>query len=1046
MVRFREILKGTNFEDRINLLIEDSKNKWLRDLGKNDFIHSNNVENILDRLVPDEIKTDRNIFDNAEIFLLLYAVYLHDIGRIDDEIHHEKRTYDKILGSFETYKLNNKFEAIAVAEICYGHAKEAEKPIKSIRTNYGIAELSNRPLDLQFLAALLRLADEVDNAYTRVQGVKGQDGSIRNLIRFINIDASRWLIEFQTEPINWKDRVELKRIQSYTQTRLDEITDILGLKGLFYYQIWLDPKDFSKIKTPPPKDIELDELKRFVGSLISDKSSYDKEICGHKIDIYFEEKVRGRVYRNAVIIKKKIDEDSIYEYKEVFKNLKSNDEIEHGFIVVEKITKEINELAKIEKVEITTVHELIEGFANFSAYLKTYIEQYEETPIFQNGSYVPLTATLESKEDVGIIDDYLDNWLKSKGQLQLTILGDYGTGKSTVAKRLAYRQAKRYLENPANERIPILIELKNYQKSISIESLITDLLVNKYSIEIKNFNAFKHLNDSGKLLLILDGFDEMASRVDLKVTLANFREFDKLNSENSKMILTCRTHYFKNQDEIHKLHEGTEIYKNIDEKGGYKILFLNPFKESDFVSYLKKFFPTNWKKYHQTIIFTYNLRELAEKPILLELMVETLPQIKIEENERVNHASLYDRYTKFWLQRDDWRSYLSSNERELITEEIAFYLFINDKDKIFYEDLPKLIQERFPRKRNFEIEYLDQDVRTCTFLNRDNKGNYSFVHQSFMEFFVAKKFATEIKNGNPSNFGIKKLSPEIASFLVNLTDDTGTFYNFIKLTTNKSFGKVGYIGGNSATVLKLLGIDFSGMDLSSTVLVGANLNGAKLIKTNLKNASFSAADAIIGDDLTKIADISRMSWKKLKNIQELLKNRRDLRELEKNKEFVHVIRDLDKIIQITELKRANERFGELAAGPELLRITRYIKNFQKNSELFKVTKNLDDFENTAELIRILRILEEDLSVFEKKKVQKILRKTRDFDEDLLKQFFENVQKEKKGLSTTFVRANLKGANLTNADLREVDLRDANLMNAKLIGANLSGANLIGAVR
>jgi len=40
MVRFREILRDTIFEDRINLLIDDAKNNWLRDLGKNDFIHS----------------------------------------------------------------------------------------------------------------------------------------------------------------------------------------------------------------------------------------------------------------------------------------------------------------------------------------------------------------------------------------------------------------------------------------------------------------------------------------------------------------------------------------------------------------------------------------------------------------------------------------------------------------------------------------------------------------------------------------------------------------------------------------------------------------------------------------------------------------------------------------------------------------------------------------------------------------------------------------------------------------------------------------------
>src|SRR5574341_2256439 len=239
MVRFREILKNTIFEDRINLLINDAKNKWLRDLGKNDFIHSNNVENYLDRLVPDEIKINENIFDKAEIFLLLYAVYLHDIGRIDDENHHEKRTYDKILELPERYQLNNKYEAIAIAEICYGHAKESEKPIKSIRTDYGIAELGNKPLNLQFLAALLRLADEVDNAYTRVQGVKDQSGSIRNLIRFIRFDTDRWIIEFQSEPVTWKDWIGLRDIKSYTQTRLDEIKDILELKGLLYYQIWL---------------------------------------------------------------------------------------------------------------------------------------------------------------------------------------------------------------------------------------------------------------------------------------------------------------------------------------------------------------------------------------------------------------------------------------------------------------------------------------------------------------------------------------------------------------------------------------------------------------------------------------------------------------------------------------------------------------------------------------------------------------------------------------------------------------------------------------
>ncbi len=1022
MVRFRDILKGTIFEDRINLLIDDAKNNWLRNLGKNDSIHSSNIEGYLDRLVPDEIKLKENIFDKAEIFLLLYAVYLHDIGRCEDGDHHEKETYQKIIGTPEKYGLKHEFEAYAVAEICYGHAKESEKPIKSIRPDYGIAGLSNKVLNLQFLAALLRLADEVDNVYTRVQGTKKQKGSVRNLIRFIDFDSNRWIIEFQSEPTSWKDWTELKKMQSYTQSRLDEIREILESKELLYYQIWLDPKDFSKIQTPKPIDIELKELKQFVGNLISQQPCYDKQFRSHIVDIYFEEKIKGQSYRNAVFVNKEICEDSIYEFKEIFNNLRSNNEIEQGFIVVEKITKEICKLANEENIKIITVHDLIQEVANFSEYLKNYIKYYEDTPIFKKDCYIPLTANLETKVNVGVIDNYLDKWLRLEGQLQLTVLGDYGTGKSTVAKRLEYRQAKRYLENPAKERIPVLIELKIYQKSISIESLITDLLLNKYSVEIKNFNAFKHLNESGKLLLILDGFDEMASRVDKKVTLANFREFDKLISENSKVILTCRTHYFKNQDEIHKLHQGTDIYKKIDEKGGYTLLFLNPLKEEDFVIYLKKFFPENWEKYHQTIVNTYNLRELAEKPILLELMVQTLPQIKIEENEKLNHASLYDRYTKFWLNRDDWRSYLESNEREFITEEIAFYLFINNKDRIYYQELPKLIQEKFPGKRNFEMEYLDQDVRTCTFLNRDEKGDYAFVHQSFMEFFVAKQFANDIKNKNSNNFRLKKLSPEIAGFLKNLIDQFEPFNKFIESTKNKSFDEVKYLGGNSATIANLMGADFSEMDMSSTVLVGANFNNAKLINSNLSNAIFSIEQKeTMTERVNHIIPRFEYILNYIENLttDEFLKN-------DTTPDFKKKFLELEnRLIYLNEHLKADPNY----INPELENILEdfvltfsHLKAKKSKKALQELEKSKNHFYHLYRLIKDRKqdIVEIDFS--------------RDFSQKLQEKKEENVL-------TSFVGANLKGANLSNADLRGLDLRDANLVGVNLTGAKLNGINL-----
>lgn len=248
MTKFRDILKGTMFESRINRLIDLAKNKWCRNLGQNDFIHSESVENHLDNLVPDEIKYNENIFEKAEIFLLLYGVYLHDIGRKTNKEPHERETYNEILKNHKEYLLENKFEAAAVANICYGHAKESEIRIKDIDDEYGIQELCNRrPLNLQFLAALLRLADEIDNTYIRVRGLIDQDGNPRNMIRFIRIDTRRWIIEFQCDIINDEDEKKLRDGEKLVQDRLNEIKSILEQKGLLYHLIHLDIKKRSKI-------------------------------------------------------------------------------------------------------------------------------------------------------------------------------------------------------------------------------------------------------------------------------------------------------------------------------------------------------------------------------------------------------------------------------------------------------------------------------------------------------------------------------------------------------------------------------------------------------------------------------------------------------------------------------------------------------------------------------------------------------------------------------------------------------------------------------
>lgn len=166
----RNTLKDKNLKlfERLKL-IEDSANKALKyTIAKfpyytpHNFLHSQNVEEILNWLIPDEIKPKMN--DN-EIFFLLVATWLHDWGMVasKDEkaelvrkLHHIRTEtnfeefYDKIFLSLP--------EARIIGRICRGHTKE-----NLFSKQYDNSYLgSNVLIRVRFLAALLRVADECD--------------------------------------------------------------------------------------------------------------------------------------------------------------------------------------------------------------------------------------------------------------------------------------------------------------------------------------------------------------------------------------------------------------------------------------------------------------------------------------------------------------------------------------------------------------------------------------------------------------------------------------------------------------------------------------------------------------------------------------------------------------------------------------------------------------------------------------------------------------------------------------------------------------------
>lgn len=507
--------------------------------------------------------------------------------------------------------------------------------------------------------------------------------------------------------------------------------------------------------------------------LNADKVNTNARMLGHEVDVYVELKTPdGITLRLGIECKNHESKVGLTIATEVINKLgflRQEREIDLPILVTKNdITAEAKTSLAASKVRHVLLSDLLRNALDFSRYLTGEIGKYEGSLIFKKNLYRSLSCTDESGKNEGLIDDFVPSWFDRGGRF-LVILGDYGTGKTTFTRKYFYELAKKYLASPSTSRIPIRIELKQYRKEVNIRSLITDLLLHEYGVRIRDYHAFKRLNEEGRLILIFDAFDEMTSNSTESEIQSNLREIASLAELNTNIILTCRTHYFKDQDELYRAHEGTNLYRIIDSHESHSIAYINPFTEDDVRAIVQAHSGRHWKKHFDAINSTYNLNELSRHPILLEMIIESVPKA-LKKGDSFTPADLYLTYTGRWLNRDDWRSKMSHTQREFFSKEIAFYMQQTGCLELHYSAIPKHIKRLFPGIKSYkELDYFESDIRTCTFLTRDHKGNYFFKHRSFQEYFSAQCAVSHIINGEWPEHLWKGVGKEPIDWITNET-------------------------------------------------------------------------------------------------------------------------------------------------------------------------------------------------------------------------------------------------------------------------------------
>jgi WD40 repeat protein/uncharacterized protein YjbI with pentapeptide repeats len=441
--------------------------------------------------------------------------------------------------------------------------------------------------------------------------------------------------------------------------------------------------------------------------------------------------------------------------------------------------------AREQGIQALTYDELERSLFDFSPYLARIRQRYEASALASN--YVDQYLILEKQPDekpVLMLPHALE-WVSGTGSRLWLVLGDYGTGKSTLVERLAYELARNCENNPESP-IPVEINLRQFPNAISLESLIREHLEAELRT-VLNPEIVLHLLEAGRVVLLLDSFDEMGVAQAGRSVEEQFRQLARptanpgRNPRGNRVLITSRSHFFRDSSSARQAVQGGDKLFEADSALGKAarafdatLDTLPVFTKEQIAEYLqKRLGMVEGDQARRFIEERYGLQDIASTPQLLDMIVASLPDL-IKKGEKVTTGSLYLTYTTRWLNtiRLNQGEVNVDHMRDLL-ERMACELWSRPRNQIHYTDLAVLLHHEGGLARSLDSERVDLELRTASFLVRSADGYYRFSHRSFLEFFFARALFRALKDGDfAKTLACGRVNPEATTFLLDLTEST----------------------------------------------------------------------------------------------------------------------------------------------------------------------------------------------------------------------------------------------------------------------------------
>ncbi|MBD2176028.1 NACHT domain-containing protein [Pseudanabaena sp. FACHB-1998] len=319
----------------------------------------------------------------------------------------------------------------------------------------------------------------------------------------------------------------------------------------------------------------------------------------------------------------------------------------------------------------------------------------------------------------------------------LMVLGAPGAGKSTFLRKIGLESFKGKKGNFKHQAIPVLLELKKFTESkIDLKALIEAEFTTCGFPKPKQFT--ESALDQGKLLILLDGLDEVPS-ANVNSVIDAIQDFVDRYDKN-RYIASCRTAAYRYN------------FKRFSD------VILSEFDDEQIQQFINNWFRSEEDKQAGTAALCWELlkraenkpaKELAHSPILLTFLCLTYDKSQTFAN---NRSGLYKKALRILL--EEWAAEkrimrqaiyegLSVELEEVLLSKIACEGFEADRLFIPQTQLVERIKEFLSSNLNAPKQLSGEQVLEAIAIQQGIlvervEDVYSFSHLTLQEYLTAR--------------------------------------------------------------------------------------------------------------------------------------------------------------------------------------------------------------------------------------------------------------------------------------------------------------------